>query len=1358
MNDNINAGCIVTTQFVTPDSGAFFGYIDYINRENAVRNEHISSYSIYADYMDNPYKTSDLFTSSSDHLSYEEKVKLQNVYSLAQERLSLMWQTVISFDNKWLEENGLYDSKTKILDDKRLMNYTRNAVNSMLKTEGLENAVWSAAIHYNTDNLHIHIATVEPIPTRQKMHFTTIKFSSAWVMEHNILKGVYRENINISMYAKKTTANEKAIFDNLKNAVGNKYNLGKSYLINEDGSIDIRIQGAIPDIPKGALIVSSVDEYRGKFKMSSIEKCRSNMVNDILGHSMENRDIMTVMRNSIVTSMRGNILLEDKEIVRQFLSVYNKLPESKRDWKYQMNKIAKLRPEIDKITDIWLNKYGSEEFTKYKTAAQNEQAKQTEAYGKNSENHYSDKQIRDLYIRCGNAILETMRNISLEDLKEYESSTYISAEIDEAAVTGEPTDFDGKINYSPTINNEKYWTDEFKAAKSDLAVALSFERDSELRNNALRNVESVFINEAENGNDIAAYELGKCYKLGTFSKIDLDKSKQYYEMAFNGFVKELNSDNWLEIMKERANFLNYLDNDITKEEIYKTLIKFDKAREKIEWNQDYLNYRVGKMLIDGEGCEKNIQEGIDYLKESETTFAFYTLGNLYYYGDDAPQNYKTAFYYFQQAGFPNKGKSMPFALYNMAEMLEKGLVINSSYNINYLYRQALDGFLSAEKKNTNDMIEYKIGTMYLEGKGCAVNKDAAEEYLFKSAVYGNTYAQTKLANLYIESENPELESKAIILLELAADSNNPMAQYQLGKIKTNMASKSFDPDEGIRLLEASAAQNNDFAEYALGSIYYKGETVEQNIDTALKHLNISAEKGNQFAEYLLGMIYLKGEDDDIKKDLQSAIDLLTRSAEQGNSFAQYQLGKLYLEEEDIRSINKAEEYLNTVSNQDNHFLQYNLGKLYLENEYIQDTDRAILHLTNSADSENQFAQYTLGMLYAENKIAQDTDKAISYLTKSAEQDNPFAALSLGNLYSKNEIIKTDKAEADKWYQKAYAEFISIEQDENIETSNSVLYQLGNMNFKGLGTKKDIYKGIDYFIKAAQQGYEHAQYALGRIYLKGDEVGKNAEYASLWLKMAADKGNSNAQYLLGKALLEEETLTQDIPAALEYLNQSTEQGNDFAQYQLGKAYYSNEYDINDIYKSLKYFTDSAEQGNEFAQYQLGLIYLKGEDIEQDTELAMKYLKLSAEQENQFAQYQLGIIYLKGEICAADISKAIEYFEASAEQNNQFSQYQLGKLYYFGAEGVETDKDKAIDCLTKSAAQGNEYAQALLNWQPSMYFGVSNRQMGFNDSMISLSSNMRQLFERLANEHEHMLNQMIHNRIEHEIKKDEAEFNQ
>ena len=82
-----------------------------------------------------------------------------------------MWQTVISFDNRWLEQNGIYDSQKQILDEQKLKEVTRLAVNRLLKSEGLEHAVWSAGIHYNTDNLHVHIATVEPYPMREKMMY-----------------------------------------------------------------------------------------------------------------------------------------------------------------------------------------------------------------------------------------------------------------------------------------------------------------------------------------------------------------------------------------------------------------------------------------------------------------------------------------------------------------------------------------------------------------------------------------------------------------------------------------------------------------------------------------------------------------------------------------------------------------------------------------------------------------------------------------------------------------------------------------------------------------------------------------------------------------------------------------------------------------------------------------------------------------------------------------------------------------------------------------------------------------------------------------------------------------------------------
>lgn len=41
------------------------------------------------------------------------------------------------------------------------------------------------------------------------------------------------------------------------------------------------------------------------------------------------------------------------------------------------------------------------------------------------------------------------------------------------------------------------------------------------------------------------------------------------------------------------------------------------------------------------------------------------------------------------------------------------------------------------------------------------------------------------------------------------------------------------------------------------------------------------------------------------------------------------------------------------------------------------------------------------------------------------------------------------------------------------------------------------------------------------------------------------------------------------------------------------------------------------------------------------------------------------------------------------------YQLGRIYLFGAEGFTKDKEQAIEWFTKSANDGNEYAQNMLN---------------------------------------------------------------
>ncbi|MDM5196509.1 MobP2 family relaxase [Fictibacillus enclensis] len=166
------ASVIVKSRFVLPGSQTFKDYIDYVDRNNAKREsikENNVDFMNYQDYMGNQEKTTSLFTNQFDWLNEEQKAKLKRTFSIAQKNESILWQDVISFDNKWLEEHGVYNSKSHSIDEKKLKEVARLSMKEMLKREGLDkSSVWSGAIHYNTDNIHIHIATVEPSPTRER--------------------------------------------------------------------------------------------------------------------------------------------------------------------------------------------------------------------------------------------------------------------------------------------------------------------------------------------------------------------------------------------------------------------------------------------------------------------------------------------------------------------------------------------------------------------------------------------------------------------------------------------------------------------------------------------------------------------------------------------------------------------------------------------------------------------------------------------------------------------------------------------------------------------------------------------------------------------------------------------------------------------------------------------------------------------------------------------------------------------------------------------------------------------------------------------------------------------------------------
>ncbi|WP_195238716.1 MobP2 family relaxase [Romboutsia sp. 1001285H_161024_C4] len=166
---NQSPGVVVVSKFISFNSKTFSSYIDYMDREEAKRNKSFNRYSLYNDYMGNPKKTTGLFNKDTDLMNDNEKLDAKELFVKAQKNKSILWQDVFSFDNKWLEKQGLYNPRTKELDEKKVKDAVRKSIGFAVEKKCIaETCVWNGAIHFNTDNIHVHVAICEPNPTIQR--------------------------------------------------------------------------------------------------------------------------------------------------------------------------------------------------------------------------------------------------------------------------------------------------------------------------------------------------------------------------------------------------------------------------------------------------------------------------------------------------------------------------------------------------------------------------------------------------------------------------------------------------------------------------------------------------------------------------------------------------------------------------------------------------------------------------------------------------------------------------------------------------------------------------------------------------------------------------------------------------------------------------------------------------------------------------------------------------------------------------------------------------------------------------------------------------------------------------------------
>lgn len=163
-------------------------------------------------------------------------------------------------------------------------------------------------------------------------------------------------------------------------------------------------------------------EYKGRFKQSSIEKCKSHIVKELVNDKENNIKINNIIRDSIVNQKKEHPISTDKEFINKFEELYKMMPDVSRNlWNYNNSIIAKLRDNIDEITTMYIEKYHAKEYEELLERIETQQQVYRTAYG-DSGKDYKNNKLKDLYTRMGNAVLKEIRNYD-KNIRKLEEET-----------------------------------------------------------------------------------------------------------------------------------------------------------------------------------------------------------------------------------------------------------------------------------------------------------------------------------------------------------------------------------------------------------------------------------------------------------------------------------------------------------------------------------------------------------------------------------------------------------------------------------------------------------------------------------------------------------------------------------------------------------------------------------------------------------------------------------------------------------------------------------------------------------------------------------------------------------------------
>ena len=784
---------VFTNSFLSEWYVGEYDLFDYYERPQAFfpkkAEEHSAAYDML-DYMANTEKSDGIFTADKDLLSAEDVELYRDRERHSMEVGCPKYVQVVSFDNSFLEENHIMINGE--VDKAKLRDAFRKSMAALIERETkfqASNCYWVAAIHTNTDNIHIHSSLLE--------------------------------------------------FERLEDRV-------KKY---KDGDM---------------------------ISLDAMNRLKSTMAQELIEVNERTKEHTKIERELLLPALKKSF----SATTAQMVELRRELPPE-GGWQYNRPKMRKYQPRIDAVVDniIASNDVLTKLFNQYKSSLDALTNYYADFYGEGITEQslrYTTNKLDDFYSRAGNSLLKALEQIEIADFSDT------------------PAPFDDAAEYIP--GDFEYASDEFEDipdVEGEEIVLL----DNSLKDNG----DTVQLENSPESDPLSppadypqadpCIDFRKLYKKAMEYLYGDDDTAPDMQKAAELLYKSANSGNVVAQLKLGDMYKqgiipsdNHDDDEQLANKYYShALYGLHKLIEKGDYkNPDYLNYLMGKLYQIGRGCEKDPQKAFECFSNApDNKYALFSLGNCYRFGVGTDKDDTKAVEMYVKAS----EMGMPYAAYAAAECFERGIGVEIDPERAYeLYNAVLQSFLikSKDKNSDNDdNLKYRLGCMYLQGKGCEADIDKAVEWLEKAAELHNDKAEYTLGRFYLDKfdNEPDKIQRGVALLERQAEKDNPSALYALGR--RYLTEKKLE-QKGVEYLQRAADNHgHEFAQYALGKHYLDNNRVRY----AEKYLSLAAQKDNSFAYYQLGRLY------NIKSRPDKAMACFKKSSELGNEFAKQYLAE-----------------------------------------------------------------------------------------------------------------------------------------------------------------------------------------------------------------------------------------------------------------------------------------------------------------------------------------------------------------------------------------------------------------------------------------------------------------------------------